>query len=302
MNKSKVQKNEYTFWRLIFTEFKFSFTPVKIIGMLIGGLLLPFLVYFLMVIINGVASTLMLTFLTSQAACWFIFSRVTGTVQDKATVDKNKALFVYYSKNKATFAKMLVEAIMFCIGFLTLFLIGLICAESNSSSHINEGKYITSAFEILPGYLSLHLVAYTLAKWVVSFIPKKGLSYVVALFSSLIVLAPIFILNQIPATTVHYMAINQGGLNKNNFINTGWFGRHQLATSFIPYMNLGLINGVGVEDTVILSPKSAHPTPPMHIKLLEEQWYVIMPIIYNFIALGASWTFQASAQKRYLSQ
>ena len=142
--KNKITKNEYTFSRLIFTEFKFSFTPSRILGMLLGGLLLPFLIYFLMVIINGVASTLMLTFLTSQAACFFIFSRVTGTVQDKATVDKNKALFVYYSKNQATFAKLLVEAIMFTIGFLTLFLIGLVCAEASSSS-ISEGTYVVSA-------------------------------------------------------------------------------------------------------------------------------------------------------------
>ena len=102
------------------------------------------------------------------------------------------------------------------------------------------------------------------------------------------------------------MAINQGGIRDGTFENPGWFSRHQLATSFIPYMNLGLINGVGVEDTVTYSIKDATSGKSIemskHVALLEEQWYVIMPIIYNLIALGSCWVFQASAQKRYLSQ
>lgn len=283
-SQRKNEKNTYSFARLLSTELKYSFTPAKILGMLIGGILFPFLIYFIAIFINGSKSTILLISIASQSVAFFIFSRITSTVQEKATIDKNKATFIYYGKNKVTAAKLFCEFIMFSIGYFVLFGFGLIAAKSNSNSIINDSDYLIASLKILPGYAILHMFIYTLAKWAISFIPKKGLSYAAALLISISLLVPIFILNQIPETSILLTSVNQGGTS----LAKNWFAQHQFASTFIPYVNFGIISGVGVEFK--------------GFGLLEEQWYVVIPILYCIIGLASIWNLQSGAQKRYLSQ
>lgn len=287
MNK---QTNKYTFSRLLFTEVKFQLTFGKLLSLAITAIVVPFVIYYLRYVIGGFGNnaldTQSLLLSATGAVVIFMISRNMIAVQSKATVDKNKAAFMLYGKNKVTFSKLIIESILFTTGFFVVFGMSTLMYLIYDNK-VDFGEYTTVSLVMLPGFLVLHIFINTIATWVISFIPKKGLAYAAAFFITLILIAPVWILNQIPATSTLQYAFN-AGVDVNDDPRSGWMGQNQDIIRFIPIINNGLISGV------------KHNFGPKLPQLVRE-WDIIFPILMDVAFLAAVWNLQSSAQKRYLA-
>ncbi|WKX02799.1 hypothetical protein [Candidatus Mycoplasma mahonii] len=271
---------KYSFMRLLLTEIKFSLTPIKILSLCIGGLVMSILFSsYIPLFINEKTTTLALYMFAVRGTSVFIFSRTATAIQDKATIDKNKAVFLYYKKNWVTLSKLIVEVIIFIIGMLILFAIATISPIAHGN-YINYVDYFINMLKILPGFIVTYIFVFSCCKWVISFISKQSLAYAASIFLTLLILSPILILNFIPQASILHFASEDGALSDNVFSN------NQFIIAFIPLLNLGLITGVGVH----VSDFSA----------IDHDWYVVIPILYSVLFTSISWTMQSSAQKRYL--
>ena len=121
-------KNIHAFQNLLLSDMKSELGFGKILAMIIGGLVFPIAISYLGLFISGVNQLAALVPLFINAIVFFSFQRVVGTVRDKASVDKNKAAYLYYNKNLVLATKVINESIMFLIGFFILISVGMIGA------------------------------------------------------------------------------------------------------------------------------------------------------------------------------
>lgn len=289
MNKTQ-NKKTHRYLNLFIAEFRNGMSLPKIAGMVVGALLLPLLFSYIPLFIFGAKEIFVFETTLIQAGGIFIFSRVVNAVRDKATVDKNKAAFLYYDKNLIVLTKLMLEALMFIIGFTLLVAVGA-ASIFGRETNITASQFMDHSFAILPGYLCLHLFIYSMSKWIIAFIPKKGLAIASSMLFALVMITPIFILNQFDEATMLLHAINRGTSGSDfQKIASSWFAHNQVATAFMPYFNIGLITGV--KDIQM---------GPITIKQIGETWYAVIPMLMMVGSIAASFVFQSSAQKRYLS-
>lgn len=294
MNKN-IDTKKYTFFRLLFAELKFSLSPLKFLFGLLGGIIVPVVINFLPLFIAGTDNNSRLIASVIGSISIFIFGRLVVSVREKATIDKNKAAFLFYGRNQVTITKTISEMIVFSAAFVLLFLIGD-AANSLHYSTINQTQYFKGMATSYFGFLSIYLFIYTVGKWAISFIPKKGLAYGLAVLLGLIIIAPIWIFNQIEQTSLLRISSSMGGSNPS----TSWFATHQKTAAFIPYMNFGLIPGVGIDGS-LNDPSDLKQKHYLYFSQLEHEWYGLIPIIYIWVTTIAIWDLQSRAQKNFLA-
>ena len=287
-------KNMHSFKNLLLSDMRSELGLGKIIAMIIGGLVFPIVISYLSLFIGGARGGQLASLvpLFINAIVFFSFQRVVGVVRDKASVDKNKAAYLYYNKNWVLATKVINESIMFLIGFFILISVGMIGAFA-WPNHFTFGEVATEAMVMLPGLFVLHIFIFMMSKWAMAFIPKRGIAIGVALGIALVLVAPVFIFNQIPETTFLRVALNRGSVLPE--INTSsWFAQNQLAAIWIPYLNLGALTGI---NDIKVNIGGVHESIP----LLKESWYIIVPIFTMIGIIAGTWRWQASAQKAYLA-
>lgn len=293
MTKNK-NKNIHAFQNLLLSDMKSELGFGKIMAMIIGGLIFPIVISYLSLFIGGARGGQLASLvpLFINAIVFFSFQRIVGTVRDKASVDKNKAAYLYYNKNLVLATKVINETVMFLIGFFILISVGMIGAFAWPHS-FTFSEVAKEAMVMLPGLFVLHIFIFTMAKWAMAFIPKRGIAIGAALGISLILVAPVFIFNQIPETTFLSVALNRGS-SKPEVNTVSWFAQNQDIAIWIPYMNLGALTGI---NDIKVNINGVHQSIP----LLEQSWYIIVPIFTMIGIIGATWRWQASAQKAYLA-
>lgn len=289
MEKTK-NKKTHRYANLFIAELRNEMSIPKILAMVIGGLLFPILISYIGLFIGGAQFMAQFQPLLISAIATFVFARVISSVREKATVDKNKAAFLYYDKHLIVLTKLIMETFMFIIGYTLLVIVGGIAIAAHPTM-IKMGEFMEGSFSTLPGFLALYLFVYSMGKWMISFIPKKGAAIAASFFFALVMLTPIYILNQIGDTTVLKYALNRGTSGTGLTEAGNWFSTHQNIVMFIPYFNVGMITGVS--DIQIPGQEP--------LKQLDHAWYVIVPIFMMLGSIAASFKLQSSAQKRYLS-
>ena len=287
-------KNIHAFQNLLLADMRSELGFGKIMAMIIGGLIFPIVISYLTLFIGGARGGQLASLvpLFINAIVFFSFQRVVGTVRDKASVDKNKAAYLYYNKNLVLATKVINESIMFLIGFFILISVGMIGAFA-WPHNFTFGEVAKEAMVMLPGLFVLHIFIFMMAKWAMAFIPKRGIAIGAALGISLVLVTPVFIFNQIDQTTFLSVAINRGSGTPE--VNTSsWFAQNQNIAIWIPYMNLGALTGI---NDIKVNINGIHQSIP----LLDESWYVIVPIFMMIGIIAGTWRWQASAQKAYLA-
>lgn len=287
-------KNIHAFQNLLLSDMRSELSFGKIMAMIIGGLIFPIMISYIGLFIGGPRGGQLASLipLFINAVVFFSFQRVVGTVRDKASVDKNKAAYLYYDKNLVLATKVINESIMFLIGFFILISVGMIGAFAWPNNHFTFGEVATEAMLMLPGLFVLHIFIFMMAKWAMAFIPKRGIAIAAALGIALVLVTPVFIFNQISETSFLKVALNRGDTTAGA---NSWFADNQNIAIWIPYMNLGALTGVN--DLKIVDANGIHHSTP----LLDESWYIIVPIFMMIGIIAGTWRLQASAQKAYLA-
>ena len=287
-------KNIHAFQNLLLSDMRSELSFGKIMAMIIGGLIFPIMISYIGLFIGGPRGGQLASLipLFINAVVFFSFQRVVGTVRDKASVDKNKAAYLYYDKNLVLATKVINESIMFLIGFFILISVGMIGAFAWPNNHFTFGEVATEAMLMLPGLFVLHIFIFMMAKWAMAFIPKRGIAIAAALGIALVLVTPVFIFNQISETSFLKVALNRGDTTAGA---NSWFADNQEIAIWIPYMNLGALTGIN--DLKFVDAKGIHHSIP----LLEQSWYIIVPIFMMIGIIAGTWRWQASAQKAYLA-
>lgn len=295
---------KYPFLWLLRAELRFSLTLGKITALILAAVIGGGLISFLPIIISGLSEGISgaknkiggaqvqefyLFILFTNAVAIFIILKTTTNVKNRATVDKNRATFIYYNKHQVALAKLIVQVLPLVIGFVSIFTTADILAWWRWRN-FNFRYFSLAVLSIFPGYLVIYLLIYIVSKWAINCIPKQGLAYAIAIMIAVVLMMPLYIFNRIPQVTILRFSLSLSPTSIES-----WFARHQNVAVWLPFFNIGLINGFYVEALVTYA-GCEHKYP-----LLEHNWYVLVPICYCGIAMASIWNLQVSAQKKYLA-